>query len=517
MRRTIDSEMFKSTIALASINASSKKKSSLPLGKPREGSGARKSSKIVILRFVVSALACGFLGFLIGCNREPAEAEIQIPPLGFVPPVEQRSGDPQAGYDALVNQPYIRCGMPYSAYRGSTREPSPDQLLPGRNSENRELPYFLTSHTNADNVRIISSNCLLCHAGYFNDQLIIGLGDEFLDFTGDASINAEQVGAYIEDEHEARAWKKWADRIEVIAPYIRTDTVGINPAVNLTVALMAHRDPETLAWSDAPLMEPPPEKPLPVSVPPWWRMKKKHALFYNTEGRGDHSRIMILAATLCTDSLEEAREIDRLSADIRAYLVSLKAPSYPFAIDAELAARGSDVFRQNCTRCHGSYGTQASYPNLVLDYREIGTDPELAKFSTAPENLRFVRWFNRSFYGENSRGEAAPGYIAPPLDGIWATAPFFHNASVPTIEGVLQSAKRPKFWQYPESASDFDPDTLGLKHRVLDYGKAGSTDPSQQKRIYDTTAPGYSNAGHTFGDHLNPDQRRALIEYLKTL
>ena len=40
-----------------------------------------------------------------------------------------------------------------------------------------------------------------------------------------------------------------------------------------------------------------------------------------------------------------------------------------------------------------------------------------------------------------------PGYMAPPLDGIWATAPFFHNGSVPTIEGVLNSKARPAIWQ----------------------------------------------------------------------
>jgi len=31
------------------------------------------------------------------------------------------------------------------------------------------------------------------------------------------------------------------------------------------------------------------------------------------------------------------------------------------------------------------------------------------------------------------------GYQAPPLDGVWATAPYFHNGSVPTIADVLDS------------------------------------------------------------------------------
>lgn len=453
----------------------------------------------------------------VACEQDKGASEIRLPALGAVPANAQRGGDPKAGYDALINRPYITCGVPYSAYRRNADPPRPDQLIPGRTAENRDLPYLFTSHTTKKNVRLVSSNCLLCHAGYFNHRLIIGLGNEFLDFTVDPSVYAEEIGGYVDDEEEAREWKKWADRIAAVAPYIQTDTIGMNPAVNLTFALMAHRDPVTLAWSDEALIEPPPNKPLPVSVPPWWRVKKKNALFYNTEGRGDHARIMMLAATLCTDSVEEARTIDALAADIRAYLASLEPPRYPFPIDPELAEKGRPLFEENCTRCHGSYGPKPDYPNLVFDYAEVGTDPELAKFFTSPDNIRFVRWFNRSFFGENSRGEPAPGYIAPPLDGIWATAPYFHNGSVPTIEGVLHSASRPRYWLYPEDPSDFNQDTLGLNHRALDYGKAGARDKNERKRIYDTTAPGYSNSGHTYGDHLSREERRALIEYIKRL
>jgi hypothetical protein len=58
---------------------------------------------------------------------------------------------------------------------------------------------------------------------------------------------------------------------------------------------------------------------------------------------------------------------------------------------------------------------------------------------------------------------------------------------------------------------------LGWKHQVLSHGKAAESDERARKRIYDTTLPGYSNQGHTFGDDLSDEQRRAVIEYLKTL
>ena len=110
-----------------------------------------------------------------------------------------------------------------------------------------------------------------------------------------------------------------------------------------------------------------------------------------------------------------------------------------------------------------------------------------------------------------------PGYVAPPLDGIWATAPFLHNGSVPSIALVLDSGKRPAYWMHEVSdASDpdsYDQDQLGWAYSELAEGKSGVDDV----RVYDTGLPGYSNGGHPFGDHLTDPQRRAVIEYLKTL
>jgi len=46
---------------------------------------------------------------------------------------------------------------------------------------------------------------------------------------------------------------------------------------------------------------------------------------------------------------------------------------------------------------------------------------------------------------------------------------------------------------------------------------AKPTSRRTKKYIYDTTLLGYGKGGHDFGDHLSPDERRALLEYLKTL
>lgn len=435
---------------------------------------------------------------------------------GPVPPATQRTGDPEAGYDVLVNGGYVTCGMPYSAWSRAARPPESTTTLAEREGRNAEMPYYLTVHENAQGVEIVSTNCLWCHGGSFNGELIIGLGRESIDFTGDPSELVDAIGTYVSGEKESAAWRKWAQRITAVAPYMITDTVGVNSAPNVTLALIAHRDPHTLQWSEEPRIAPPPVRPLPVSVPPWWRMAKKHAMFYNAMGRGDHARFMMMKSLVCTDNVEEARSIDAMFTDVRAYIAALEAPEYPFALDQALAEQGKAVFEQQCAGCHGTYGPDGEYPNLVVDLETVGTDPAYA-LGAYQESDRFMDWFNRSWYGEIAQARPAPGYIAPPLDGVWATAPFLHNGSVPTIEALLDSSKRPTYWVRRLDSGEFDTAALGWKYDALPHGKEGASDPEQRKRIYDTTLPGYSNAGHTFGDKLAEADRRAVIEYLKAL
>jgi hypothetical protein len=224
---------------------------------------------------------------------------------------------------------------------------------------------------------------------------------------------------------------------------------------------------------------------------------------------------MMMKSLVCSDTLEEAQSIDAMFTDIRAYIAGLEAPQYPYAIDGALAEQGRAVFERQCARCHGSYGAEVEYPNLLVDLKIVGTDPAYAL--RMQESARFVDWFNQSWYGEIATARPAAGYIAPPLDGVWATAPFLHNGSVPTIAGLLDSGTRPTYWLRSFDSSDYDTEALGWRHEALPHGKEGARDPTRRKRIYDTTLPGYSNAGHTFGDSLGTGERRSVIEYLKTL
>ena len=108
-----------------------------------------------------------------------------------------------------------------------------------------------------------------------------------------------------------------------------------------------------------------------------------------------------------------------------------------------------------------------------------------------------------------ARLEPFTGYIAPPLDGVWITAPYLHNASVPTLEAILNSKIRPAYWSRDFDHPQYDYEKLGWKFST--ESKGGS------KTVYDTTVPGYGNYGHYFGDVLSDAERKAVIEYLKTL
>jgi hypothetical protein len=209
-------------------------------------------------------------------------------------------------------------------------------------------------------------------------------------------------------------------------------------------------------------------------------------------------------------------------ADIHVYLESLEPPSWPWAVDEALVAEGEALFECSCAGCHGTYSSDPqaeTYPNLLLPLDVIGTDSAVADASASSDGSA-VPWFNASWYGQWTQlmpADPYPGYMAPPLDGIWATPPFFHNGSVPSLELVLDSTARPTYWRRATyDSSDYDQTELGWRYQVLDHGQDTASE-MERKHIYDTTIFAHGNAGHTFGDHLTDTERAAVLEYLKTI
>jgi hypothetical protein len=238
-------------------------------------------------------------------------------------------------------------------------------------------------------------------------------------------------------------------------------------------------------------------------------LKKKNAMFYNGFGRGDFGRFLMASNLLTVSDTAEASGVDSHMPDLLAYLYSLEPPKFPKEINGELAATGKTIFEKKCASCHGTYGAAEKYPNLLIPQAMIQTDSLLHKSNqSAPQ---FVNWFNKSWFtsGDHpARLEPFEGYIAPPLDGIWITAPYLHNGSVPTLEALLDSKLRPTYWLRNFDKPEYDYEKLGWKFLALEAPKT---------KAYNTTLPGYGNYGHNFGDRLTASDRRAVLEYLKTL
>ena len=442
-----------------------------------------------------------------------------------IPHEDQVPGDPQAGYEALLTRGYVSCGVPYTMFqlaKGLLGPYADGPALPGREGKNALVPFNWTVHSETKSgAEVAALNCLTCHAGYVNGELMVGAGRADGDFTVDMGA---LVGAIPIPDLPILGLSELAamqSRYEALGRYTQMHTIGSNPADMIAVVLAAHRDPVTLNWSDEAL-EPITADPIPIDTPAWWRSGKKSSLFHNGMARGDKRGTMMFASSLCTDTVAEAEMIMSYFNDVNAYIQSIEPPPYPFTIDEDLAGEGELLFVDSCAGCHGTYADDPAddwYPNLIIPTEIIGTDPTLADYGV-DDVAHMVEWYNSSYYGAYTRlepGNPVAGYTAPPLDGVWATAPFFHNGSVPTIEGVLNSAARPTYWKRVDyDSTNLDEDALGWPYVETAYGQQGAPE-DERIHIFDTSLHGHKNTGHPFGDAFSPGERRAVIEYLKTL
>ena len=99
--------------------------------------------------------------------------------------------------------------------------------------------------------------------------------------------------------------------------------------------------------------------------------------------------------------------------------------------------------------------------------------------------------------------EIGIGYKARPLNGVWATAPYLHNGSVPNLVELLKPPTQ-RARTFHVGSIEFDPAQVGFVD-----------DPAFSK--FDVDVVVNSNAGHDFGTDLSDEEKRQLIEYLKSL
>ncbi|MDN3220735.1 di-heme-cytochrome C peroxidase [Pseudomonas nunensis] len=262
---------------------------------------------------------------------------------------------------------------------------------------------------------------------------------------------------------------------------------------------------------------------------------------------------------------------------IEETLQRLKPPAWPEdvlgSVDKPLAAQGRALFAENCAGCHvprlkpvdgrevqqlklipvAAIGTDPTAADNIADHRfdltslqwdpaELGqldvqlhpkpTEPlDLSKLSVA-KGLAYVTAFveNRAYREADVTPAERPkldgfglpigvqelrAYKARPLAGVWATAPFLHNGSVPSIYQLL-SPQDERATTFYKGSFEYDPRHLGYRTEAFNNGF-----------VFDTRITGNHNSGHEFragergngviGRLLQPQERWALLEYLKVL
>jgi cytochrome c2 len=194
---------------------------------------------------------------------------------------------------------------------------------------------------------------------------------------------------------------------------------------------------------------------------------------------------------------------------VEKYITERPPPPYPFAIDREFAARGRQIFnQQKCNACHASDGQRTGQVIPVTE-PGLGTDRHRLDMWTTEAAQKYNHFAEGYAWAFHKLRKVVPeGYQAVLLDGLWLRAPYLHNGSVPSLTALL-------------TPPDARPKTFHRGYDVYDPANVGFvSEGSEAERLgfeYDTTLPGNGNEGHTYGTDLSPEERRALIEYLKTL
>ena len=147
-------------------------------------------------------------------------------------------------------------------------------------------------------------------------------------------------------------------------------------------------------------------------------------------------------------------QMDRIWMNLRK-MARAFALSDNYYTDAFLSNQGHVLFDKNCASCHGKAGRDEHFPNKIVPIESVGTDPvRLKALNPEMRKAYSASWFGE--YGKQPFVADPGGYVPPPLDGIWASAPYFHNGSVPTLWHLLHPDERPKVWLRSEDV--YDPD-----------------------------------------------------------
>ena len=207
---------------------------------------------------------------------------------------------------------------------------------------------------------------------------------------------------------------------------------------------------------------------------------------------------------------------------------SLAPPPWPFPPRAgttpDRLAHGRDVYLAKCAACHGVYDpasrevatSQAPLYMSIVPFAKLGgIDPMRSQAFDAPTATLLDQWgFDKGIWPSSAFRPTATGYLAPPLDGVWARAPYLHNGSVPTLRMLVTD---PTGKPAPLRPATFYRGSRRYVAADLGWEWASSTEglTGRSLFLYDTSLPGNSNTGHEF--YVADADVDALLDYLASL
>lgn len=257
-----------------------------------------------------------------------------------------------------------------------------------------------------------------------------------------------------------------------------------------------------------------PEKELvgTTDFPSIWNQEKRRGMHLHWDGNNssmeERNRSAALGAGVTPPTLDRPR-----MKRIEDWILKLTPPPYPYPIDRALAERGGSIYKEYCAGCHGADGQnfEGKWVGQVTPIEKIGTDPYRLNSYTLlvaqNQSLLYAGDDNERF----THFRKTYGYANMPLDGLWLRAPYFHNGSVPTLRDLLEPAEKrpPTFYR---GYDVYDPVKVGFVSNV-------PSENGQAFFLFDTKQRGNSNKGHEgrpYGTQLSPNEKVALVEYLKT-
>lgn len=406
----------------------------------------------------------------------------------------------------------------------------------------------------------LTFSCASCHSSNLFGVKVLGLTNRFprpnhffhqlktLRFGIPVPLIKEMTGS---SENDAKLFQN----DKYLLNFIGTkdpEVLGLDTSLaQVGISLSLRHQDEYASFNKAALLNPLPH-PLSYKVADskpavWWNLKYKTRwlsdgsivsgnpiytnFLWNEIGRG--ADLKELSGWL--------KENQKIVKELTAAAFASEAPHYnqffPNTINLEKAQRGEILFNKNCAGCHGYYEKNWSSPDAdKLSYNELIKTNRVKYHRKTPvkdvgtdagryEGMKyFADDLNRLKISQEMGVKVVPqiGYVPPPLVGIWARWPYFHNNSAPTLCDVLSPvSQRPVTFYMMDS---IDP-KIHFDQKCNGYPRIAPENYRKPLYLYDTTKLGLSNKGHEKKILLDENGREKfshqdkfdLIEFLKTL